>query len=393
MSVRSSLSLCAALFLGAVIAPLPSGAQTTPPPAVGVTKVEMRPVTETADFVGRIQAIDKVDLVARVNAFIDKRTFTEGAEVKAGDLLFLLERGPFEADTQQKAGVLGEKRALLVQATNTMNRAKSLLNSPAGQRAAAEDSETQMQAAAAQVLQAEAQLKASQINLAYTEIKAPIAGKIGRTILTEGNVVGPTSGPLATIVSQDPMYVVFPVSARAEQDLVSHYADRGGLVAVAVKVRHQDGRMHAESGKIEYVDPSVSQSTDTILLRAKIPNPPRAMGQAGALVQRDLVDGEFVTVIVQGLEPVQALAVPRTAILTDQLGSYVYVVDADNKAQKRPVKLGQMTPEFAAITDGPKEGETVIAEGLQRVRPGAVVAPGPLSPAPSAGAATPAAKS
>ena len=367
-----------------------AAAQAPPPPAVGVVKAEVKPVTEATDFVGRIQAIDKVDLSARVTGFIQKRHFTEGAEVKVGDPLFTMERAPFEADVQQKAGVLGEKRALQQQATNALNRAKSLLNSPAGQRAAAEDAETQQSAASAQVLQAEAQLKQSQISLDYAEIKAPIAGKIGRTVLTEGNVVGPTTGPLATIVSQDPMYVVFPVSERAEQELVSHYADKGGLAAVSVKVRHQDGRMHEEAGKIEYVDPSVSQSTDTILLRAKIPNPAKGMGETGAMVQRDLVDGEFVSVIVEGLQPVMALAVPRAAVLTDQLGSYVWVVDADNKAQKRVVKLGQSSAGAATILDGLKEGETVVAEGLQRVRPGIVLAPGPIGPTPPAAGAPPA---
>ncbi len=202
--------------------------------------------------------------------------------------------------------------------------------------------------------------------------------------------MSPTSGRLATIVSQDPMWVVFPVSSRAEQELVQHYADRGGLSAVAIKVRHQDGRVHPELGKIDYVDPSVSQSTDSITLRGTIPNPPVAGAKGGTTTLRDLVDGEFVSVIVQGNEPVDALAVPRQAVLTDQNGSYVWVVDADNKAQKRPVKLGPTTPEYAAIYDGLKAGETVIAEGMQRARAGLVVNPGPVSPATPTVGATPA---
>jgi membrane fusion protein (multidrug efflux system) len=284
----------------------------------------------------------------------------------------------------------------LEQATNVLNRARTLLNSPAGQRATVEDAGSQQVAQSAKVLQMQAALKAAQINLDYTEIKAPISGKISRANVTAGNVVSPTSGPLATIVSQDPMYVTFPISSRTEMELLQHYADKGGLAAVAVKVRHQGGRMHPEGGRVEYVDPSVSQSTDTITLRARIPNPAAPGAKGDATSQRDLVDGEFVSVIVEGLEPVQALAVPRPAVLTDQIGSYVLVLDGDNKAQKRPVKLGQTTPEYAAIVDGLKEGESVIAEGMQRVRPGALVTPGPMSaPAPAAGASspTPAAKS
>jgi membrane fusion protein (multidrug efflux system) len=388
MKLRLTLLIALAL-IGSVFADRAS-AQAPPPPAVGVVKVDSRPVTESTEFVGRIQAVDRVDLVARITGFLEERLFNEGAEVQKGDLLFRIERGPFEADLQQKTGSVGENNALLTEANNVLNRARTLLNSPAGQRATVEDSASQQLAQTAKVLQAQAALKVAQINLDYTEIKAPISGKISRALVTPGNVVSPTSGPFATIVSQDPMYVLFPVSSREEMAMLQHYADKGGLSAVRVKVRHQDGRVHPEEGLINYVDPTVSQSTDTITLRASIPNPATPSAKGGATTQRDLVDGEFVTVIVQGAEPVQALSVPRPAVLTDQNGSYVWVVDAENKAQKRPVKLGPTTAEFAAIYDGLKEGETVIAEGMQRARPGLAVNPGPMSTtAPAAGTTSP----
>jgi len=232
------------------------------------------------------------------------------------------------------------------------------------------------------VLFAQAQLKSSQINLDYTEIHAPIAGKIGRTALTVGNVVSPTSGALVTIVSQDPMYVLFPVSVRAALDLRDHYADKGGFAGMRVKLRLPQGGIYGQSGQLDYIDPSVATNTDTLMLRARIPNP---LGTAGKSGFRELVDGEFVTVIVEGMEPVQALGIPRASVLTDMQGSYVYVVGPDNKAEQRRVTLGQSTPGIAVILDGLKEGEKVVADGIQRVRPGIEV-----KPAPAAAAAAPA---
>ena len=150
-------------------------------------------------------------------------------------------------------------------------------------------------------------------------------------------------------------------------------------------MRLPDGKLYGELGKLEYVDPSVTAATDTLTLRARIANPTRSGAQADDIANRALLDGEFVTVMVEGVTPVQALAVPRVAVLSDQQGNYVYVVDAENKAQLRRVELGQSTPALATILAGLKEGETVIVDGLQRVRPGAPVNPAPPpSAAPAA---------
>jgi membrane fusion protein (multidrug efflux system) len=146
-----------------------------------------------------------------------------------------------------------------------------------------------------------------------------------------------------------------------------------------------DGSRYDQAGKIDYVDPSVANGTDTILLRAAISNPVRGEAQPGRPVRRQLIDGAFVTVVVEGLEPITALAIPRAAVLSDQSGDFVYVVTPDNKVERRAIKLGQSTPALAVIADGLKDGESVILEGLQRVRPGVQVAPGPVAPNPAAG--------
>ncbi len=379
---------CLPLFAVILAFPLlarPASAQPGPPgpPAVGVIKAQLQPVTETSEFVGRIQAIDRVDIVARVTAFIEERLFTEGAEVNKGDLLYRLERGPFEADLQAKQASVQQYGALLRNATITVGRAQSLINTPAGQRSTLDDALAQQASQAAQMLNAQAQLKNSQINLDYTEIKAPVAGKIGRTTLTVGNVVTPSSGILVSIVSQDPMYVLFPVAVRAAIELRNRYADKGGLSAVVIKLKLPDGTMYGPSGHLDYVDPSVAANTDTLTLRARIPNPQLTGTKTGDVGNRALVDGEFVTVSVEGVEPVEALAIPRSAVISDQQGSYVYVLDASNTVIQRRIQLGQSTPTLAMVAAGLTNGETVVVDGLQRIRPGIKVNPGPASGAPA----------
>ena len=359
-------------------AQMPSG-----PPSVGVVRAQQTAITETSEFVGRVQAIDRVALTARVTAFIEQRLFVEGTEVKQGDLLYRLERAPFEAAVQQQEAAVADTTARLANANIQLARAQSLLNTPAGQRSNVDDAVANQRSLAAQVLSAQAQLKAAQINLDYTEIRAPVAGKISRTSITVGNVVSPSTGPLASIVSQDPMYVLFPVASRTLTELEKRYAEKGGTSAMVVKLRLPDGSLYNHDGKIDYEEPSVSATTDTILLRAKIGNPPRVQAEAGQRVERPLVDGAFVTVLVQGVQPVMALGIPRKAVLSDQQGDYVYVVGADNKVEQRRVQLGQSTPTTAVIAGGLKEGEMVVADGIQRARPGIQVSPGPASPPPA----------
>lgn len=354
--------------LAPVSAQAPAG-----PPAVGVLAAVKRPVTETNEFLGRIEAVNRVAVVARVTAFLDKRSFTEGTEIKTGDLLYTLERGPFEADLKSKQAQVAQLQATLVNAKLTTDRARTLLGGPAGQQSTYDAALANQQSLEAQIQAAQAQVDLSQINLDYTEIKSPIDGRIGRTSVTEGNVVTPTSGTLTTIVSQDPMYVTFPVSVREALGLRQRYATRGGFKAVVIRIRLPDGRAYDKVGELNFVNNTIDQNTDTIQLRGTIPNPQIAGGV------RELTDNEFVNVLLEGVEPVEVLAIPRSAVLSDQQGDYVFVLGADNKAEQRRIKLGQSTSTIASVTEGLTEGEKVIVEGLQRVKPGQPVNPGPAS--------------
>jgi membrane fusion protein (multidrug efflux system) len=335
------------------------------------------------EFVGRIQSIGRVALVARVSAFLQKRLFVEGAEVKQGDLLYVLEQPPYQAQVDADKATVAQLDAQHTFAAQQLARAEYLLKTPAGQQQSVDQTISNERSLAAQVAAAKAQLETAEINLGYTEIRAPINGKISATEVTEGNVVSPSSGTLANLVSQDPMYVLFPVSMRLGLDLRNRYNAKGGFEAVVLKLRLPDGRIYGQDGKLDYVSPTVATNTDTITVRAVIPNPLLPGVTAGAPTRRELADGEFVTVLIEGVEPITVLAIPRAAVLSDQQGDFVYVVDARDKALRRPIQLGQSTPSTAIITNGLTEGELVISEGLQRVRPGEIVLPGPASSPPT----------
>jgi membrane fusion protein (multidrug efflux system) len=343
------------------------------PPAVGVLEATKRPITESNEFLGRIEAVNRVAIVARVTAFLDKRLFAEGTEIKTGDLLYHLERGPFEADLKSKQAQVAQLQATLVNAKLTTDRARTLLSGPAGQQSTYDAALANQQSLEAQIQAAQAQVDLSQINLDYTEIHSPIDGRIGRTAVTEGNVVTPSSGTLTTVVSQDPMYVTFPISVREGLGLRDRYSTRGGFKAVVIRLRLTDGRLYDQVGQLNFVNNTIDQGTDTILLRGTIPNPELASGL------RELTDNEFVSVLLEGVQPVEVLAIPRSAVLSDQQGDYVFVLGADNKAEQRRIKLGQSTSTVASVTNGLQPGEKVIVEGLQRVRPNQPVAPGPAS--------------
>src|SRR3954468_4242688 len=380
MLVQPEFRAWALGFAIAVLAPPACAQSPAPGPvAVGVVQATRRPMTETEQFLGRVEAVRHVDVVARVTAFLQKRLFTEGSEVKSADKLYELEKGPFQADLAAKQAAVAQLQATLEHARLTTERARALLSGPAGLQSNYDAAIANQRSLEAQVQAAEAQVQASQINLGYTDIHSPIDGKIGRTAVTEGNVVSPSSGVLTTIVSQDPMYVTFPVSVRESLDLRERYIPRGGFNAVVIRIRLPDGRLYDKVGQLNFVNNTIAQNTDTITLRGTIPNPPLKDQSSAQEAVRELTDNEFVTVSLEAVNPVEFLAVPRSAVLSDQQGDYVFVVGADNKAEQRRVGLGQSTPTIAAVNSGITEGDKVIVEGLQKVRPGQPVAPGPAS--------------
>ncbi|WP_426426114.1 efflux RND transporter periplasmic adaptor subunit [Bradyrhizobium genosp. A] len=370
--------IAALLRLGlAVLAPHAASAQGAPgSPAVGVVEVAKRSITEKTEFLGRIEAINRVNIFARVTAFMEKRLFTEGSEVSANDQLYLLERGPFQADLDAKRAQVAQLEATLANAKLMAERQRILLSGPAGVQANYDTAISNQKSLEAQVKAAEAQVNLSRINLDYTDIRSPIDGKVGRTAVTEGNVVSPNTGSLTTIVSQDPMYVTFPISVRQALVLRERYGAKGVRDAVVVVLRLPDGRIYGQAGHLDFESNSISQGTDTLLLRGTIPNP---LLYSGSSPVRELTDGELVTVVLEGAQPIEVPAIPRAAVLSDQQGNYVLLVGAENKVEQRRIRIGQSTTTVASVVSGLSIGDKVIVEGIQRTGPGQVVTPGPAS--------------
>jgi membrane fusion protein, multidrug efflux system len=390
MRSRYSSLLVAAMLVTSASA---AWAQMGPggPPAVGVVKAALTPIYRTSQYIGRVQAISKITLRARVTGLLEERDFQEGADVKKGQKLFVIEQPPYQAAVLQAQGQVIQAEASLRNAKQNLTRSSTLLNTPAGQRSTVDNDVASTGQSQGALLIAEAELQTAQINLGYTTILSPIDGRIG--IATDpGNVVAFTDAALASVVSEDPEYVSFPVSEVEAAILKNRYAgEPGGLAAMTVKLQLPDGQMYDKTGTIDFSDISVSSSTDTITLRAVVPNPRRSDSKAlGG--DRTLVDGGFVNVILQSKNPDQQVTVPRAAVLADQQGYYVLIVDADNKAQRRNITLGNSTALLAVVTEGLKPGDTVIVDGLQRARPGAPVKPVPYTP-PNIGDASDAAGS
>ena len=266
----------AGLWLLALLTCGAAAAQTAAPQAipVGTVAVANRAVTKSLTVVGRIAAVDRVDLIARVDGFLDEVSFTEGDRVAAGDLLYRIEPGQFEADVRAAQGALDQRRAEKDLADLQLARAQELMEKNTGTVVARDQAKAEADRSAGAVETAEAQLATARIKLGYTEIRAPIAGRIGLTTLTKGAVVGPSSGVLATIVSDDPMHVVFPVSAREflRQSKSGEPIDPN---SIKVSVRSSDGTIYPERGVIDFIDVTVDRATDTVQVRAAFANPDR----------------------------------------------------------------------------------------------------------------------
>jgi len=297
-----------------------------------------------------------------VEGFLEQRNFKEGGFVKTGDLLFVIEQSAYKAALEQSEADLASSQAQLRNNQVEYNRNKNLANTKDVTQEALESSKATLDVSDANVKKAEAGVTASKLNLSYTEIRSPIDGRISAANVDVGNLVGPGSGVLATIVSLDPIYVTFQVS---ERDLIE--ARKAGIVRGAdtpltPHLELTDGSAYPEPGKIDYLGVQVDQNTDTIEVRAKFSNSAHV-----------LVPGQFVSVTVKTDQTKSALVVPQRSLQLDQSGHYVLVVDKDGRVARRTVTLGQQVDNVWVVTDGLTQGEQVIVEGIQKVTPGDLV--------------------
>jgi membrane fusion protein, multidrug efflux system len=351
-----------------ILALVPSGySQPSGPSAIPVSVVtaERRPVSKSADFVGRVQAINRVEIRARVKGYLEAVLFTEGDVVQEGAALYRIEKGLFQAAVEQAQGALEASKAQYQLAVKNRERQEDLFKRNVGTAKALDEAIAAEGEAKGAVLTNGANLTTAQINLGYTDITAPIAGKVGRTALTKGNVVGPESGILTVVVSQDPMYVTFPVS---EGEFSRH--DRTGraidIKTIKVQIRFADGSIYDQVGEINFIGVSVDQATDAVTVRATMPNP-----------KERLIDGQLVQVKLEAGEPGERIVIPQSALIADQQGIYVFVVE-DGKAVVKRIKPGAGIGGDVVVEEGLSGGELVIVEGLQAVRPGIAVRATPL---------------
>ena len=351
------------LLFGTSAKPPPAAAAQPPAPAVGVRLATMKGVSQSFEFVGRVKAIEKVDLRARVEGFLEKVLFREGQDVKTGELLYQIEKVQFQAAVDQAKANLAVAEAALTNAKVEYERSTELVKRNFTPQSQVDANKAALDSAAGRVMQAKAALTQAQVNLDYTDIRAPIDGRIGRTAYTVGNLVNPASGVLATIVSQDPIYVLFPVSVRdLEAIREARRKEEGGMAKIDIRVRLPSGQEYAQRGVWNLTDPQVDPQTDSLVMRATIPNP-----------DRTLTDGQFVTAIIRERQEAPRLVVPQAALQVDQSGYYVLVVNDQHKVEQRRVQTGPQRGTDVVVTSGVKEGEHVMVDGIQKVRPGQVV--------------------
>jgi membrane fusion protein (multidrug efflux system) len=351
------------LLFGASTKPPQAAAAQPPAPAVGVRLAAMKGVSQSFEFVGRVKAIEKVELRARVEGFLEKVLFREGQDVKAGELLYQIEKVQFQAAVDQAKANLAVAEAALTNAKVEYERSLELVKRNFTPQSQVDTNKAALDSATGRVMQAKAALTQAQVNLDYTDIRAPIDGRIGRTAYTVGNLVNPASGVLATIVSQDPIYVLFPVSVRdLEAIREARRKEEGGMAKIDIRVRLPSGQEYAQRGVWNLTDPQVDPQTDSLVMRATIANP-----------DRTLTDGQFVTAIIRERQEAPRLVVPQSALQVDQSGYYVLVVNDQHKVEQRRVQTGPQRGTDVVVTSGVKEGEHVMVDGIQKVRPGQVV--------------------
>jgi membrane fusion protein, multidrug efflux system len=358
VTIWVALLICAAF-------PSPADSEQSAPVPVGVVKAEKQPISKTLDFVGRVEAINRVEIRARVKGYLEAVLFKEGDLVKEGDPLYRIEKGLFQADVDQARGALETSKAQYELAVKTRKRQEELFAKNVAAAKALDEAIALEGSGNGAIMTNEANLQTAQINLGYTDIIAPITGKVGRTGVTKGNVVGPDSGVLTTIVSQDPMYVTFPVSQR-EFLQAAQTGRPTDVKSIKVQIRFSDGSIYDQVGEINFVDVTVDRTTDTVIARATMPNP-----------NGRLIDGQLVRVNLESGTPEEKVVIPQAALIADQEGVYVFVVE-DGKAVIKRVKPGGESGSNVVVEAGLSGGEQVIVEGLQGIRPGIAVRASPL---------------
>ena len=349
-------------------------AAPAPPVAVTVAPVTQGSVPIVMRFSGTVQSIKTVQIVPRVSGYIEKRSFTEGDDVKTGDPLYRIDPRPFQATLDQLTAQLTVNQAALAYATDEAKRYGDAVKTGAVSAQQYDEAVTKQSEAQATLEDTQAQIVNAKLNLSFTDITAPFDGRIQQTLKYEGDLVDAYSEPLTSLVDVDPVYVIFNVTRRELYEIQALQAQ--GLVkeieeSATIELTRPDGSPYGKKGKIDFISAQIDPTTDSLAFRAVIAN------DFINTREGDLVAGQYVPVrMVLGERP-DVLLIPKPALIETQAGQQVYVVDKDDKVEARKVVVDQPYQDQWVITSGLDQGERVIVAGLQKVRPGQVVDPQP----------------
>jgi RND family efflux transporter MFP subunit len=376
MSRKSILHLTALILAAGALSVLLSGcgrstasSQQPPPPAVTVASVEQREVTEWEEFTGRTEAVEAVEVRPRVSGHIQEVRFQSGQLVKKGDVLFVIDPRWYRAEFDRRQAEYEQARVRVENTERMAARAARLLASKAISSETADTSESQYQEDKAALLAAKSLLESTRLDLEFTEVRAPIAGRVSRALLTAGNYVSGIAGGaslLTTLVSVDPIYVYADVDENSllKFNALADERKAAGDPAIPVELELADEEGFPHRGAIESFDNRLDPNTGTILLRAIFPNP-----------QGRIVPGLFARVRVPASGKHMAFLVEESAIGTDQSQKFVITLGNGNTAEYRKVKLGPSMDGKRVIREGLRPGEKIVVNGLQRARPGLPVNP------------------
>ncbi len=376
----AGMGVAAAISGAAFYLELPRGAQATEAsgpaamPAIPVTvaAVEPRDITSWQEFSGRLEAIDRVEVRPRVAGAIQSVHFREGALVKQGDLLVTIDPAPYEATVAQAQAQVSAAKAKLDLAKVEVGRGQKLFDNRTISQSDMDTRTSNYAEAEANLKAAQAALQTAQLNLDYTQVRAPISGRVGKIAVTVGNLVaaGSTSPALTTLVSVDPIYASFNANEQTVTRALAELPATDGAVPPVEQIPVQIGTASDNGtpikGKLQLIDNEVDAASGTVSVRAVFDNP------GGRLIP-----GQFVRVRMGQPKAETKLLISERAIGTDQDKKFVFVVGAENKVEYRPISLGDAADGMRIVTAGLNAGDKIIVNGLQRVRPGAVVDPKP----------------